>query len=40
MVLEDAEITEILTVEKNWLVFLEENGKARPLGQRAMPMAA
>lgn len=37
MVLTEAEIAEILAVEKSWLVFLEENGTARPLGSRALP---
>ena len=37
MVLSEAEIVEILAAEKSWLVFLEENGNARPLGNRALP---
>jgi thiamine biosynthesis lipoprotein len=37
MVLAEAEIAEILDAEKSWLVFLEENGNARPLGSRALP---
>ena len=37
MVLAEVEIAEILAAEKNWLVFLEENGNARPLGNRALP---
>lgn len=40
MVLDDAEITEILAAEKSWLVFLQDNGNVRPMGNRAMPMAA
>jgi len=40
MVLAEAEIAEILAAEKSWLVFLEENGNARPLGQRALPTLA
>lgn len=40
MVLAEAEIAEILATEKSWLVFLEENGIARPLGSRALPMPA
>jgi thiamine biosynthesis lipoprotein len=37
MVLDEAEIAEILAAEKSWLVFLEENGNARSLGDRTMP---
>jgi thiamine biosynthesis lipoprotein len=37
MVLNEAEILEILAAEKSWLVFLEENKNARPLGNRALP---
>ena len=37
MVLAEAAIAEILDAEKSWLVFLEENGNARPLGSRALP---
>jgi len=37
MVLSEVEIVEILAAEKSWLVFLEENGSARPLGNRALP---
>ena len=40
MVLDEVEITEILATEKTWLVFLEENGNVRPLGNRAMPTVA
>jgi len=40
MVLAEAEIGEILAAEKSWLVFLEENGDARPLGNRALPRKA
>jgi thiamine biosynthesis lipoprotein len=39
MVLAEPEIAAILAAEKNWLVFLEENGAARPLGQRPLPPA-
>jgi hypothetical protein len=39
MVLAEPEIAEILAAEKNWLVFLEENGGARPLGHRPLPPA-
>ncbi|MDR3456844.1 MAG: FAD:protein FMN transferase [Verrucomicrobiae bacterium] len=38
MVLAEAEIHRILAVEKSWLVFLEENENARPLGGRALPV--
>jgi thiamine biosynthesis lipoprotein len=37
MVLDEAEVGEILAVEKSWLVFLEENGNARSLGDRTLP---
>jgi thiamine biosynthesis lipoprotein len=40
MVLDDAEIAEILAADKSWLVFLEENGHARSLGDRALPSSA
>ena len=40
MVLAEDEIAEILAAEKSWLVFLEENGNARPLGDRALPVQA
>jgi thiamine biosynthesis lipoprotein len=40
MVLEEAEIVEILAAEKSWLVFLEENQTARPLGSRELPPRA
>jgi FAD:protein FMN transferase len=40
MVLDEAEIAEILAAEKSWLVFLEENGNARPLGGRVLPARA
>jgi thiamine biosynthesis lipoprotein len=40
MVLAEQEIVEILAAEKSWLVFLDENGNARPLGGRALPEPA
>jgi len=40
MVLAENEIAQILATEKSWLVFLEENGNARPLGNRALPELA
>jgi len=40
MVLDETEILEILAAEKAWLVFLEENKNARPLGSRALPERA
>ena len=40
MVLNESEIIQTLAVEKTWLVFLEENGQARPLGDRALPLPA
>ncbi|HZF01857.1 MAG TPA: FAD:protein FMN transferase [Methylomirabilota bacterium] len=40
MVLDEKEITEILAQEKSWLVFLQENENARPLGSRALPPQA
>ena len=39
MVLDETEISEILAAEKSWLVFLEENQTARPLGCRPLPAA-
>ncbi|HSY18504.1 MAG TPA: FAD:protein FMN transferase [Candidatus Acidoferrales bacterium] len=38
MVLDETKITQILASEKSWLVFLEENENARPLGGRALPL--
>lgn len=40
MVLAETEISEILAAEKSWLVFVQENGNARPLGNRALPKPA
>lgn len=40
MVLEEAEIAKILVAEESWLVFLEENQTARPLGSRELPLRA
>lgn len=40
MVLAKPEINEILAAEKSWLVFFEENGTARSLGNRAVPTSA
>jgi FAD:protein FMN transferase len=40
MVLNEAEISQVVANEKSWLVFLEENGSARPLGGRALPAEA
>ena len=40
MVLAENEIVEILSAENSWLVFLDENGNARPLGNRALPEPA
>jgi thiamine biosynthesis lipoprotein len=37
MVLNEMKISEILAAEKSWLVFLEENGTARYLGNREIP---
>ncbi|HEV2696109.1 MAG TPA: FAD:protein FMN transferase [Verrucomicrobiae bacterium] len=39
MVLNETEITHILADQTAWLVFLEENENARPLGGRALPVA-
>jgi thiamine biosynthesis lipoprotein len=39
MVLDEAEITEILATEKSWMVFLEENGNVRPVGNRTLPIS-
>lgn len=40
MVLSEPEITGILAAEQSWLVFLQENENARPLGNRALPDSA
>jgi thiamine biosynthesis lipoprotein len=40
MVLDEAEISEVLAGEQSWLVFLEDNGTARHFGSRALPMPA
>jgi thiamine biosynthesis lipoprotein len=40
MVLDEAEIAEILAPEKSWLVFFEENGTVRHLGKRPEPARA
>ena len=40
MVLDEAEIAEILAPEKSWLVFFEENGTVRHLGNRPEPARA
>ncbi len=40
MVLEEAEIAAILATEQSWVIFLEEAGVARPLGDRALPPSA
>lgn len=37
MVLDEVEIARILEGERSWLVFLEEKGNARSLGNRALP---
>lgn len=40
MVLAEPEIAEILAAEKSWLIFMEENKNARPIGSRALPPMA
>jgi thiamine biosynthesis lipoprotein len=40
MVLDEAEIAAVLEPAKSWLIFLEENGTARPIGSRALPLPA
>ncbi|MGA2243786.1 MAG: FAD:protein FMN transferase [Verrucomicrobiota bacterium] len=40
MVLAEPEIHELLAARKSWLVFLQENENARPLGRRALPIKA
>ena len=40
MVLDEAEIVEILAAEKSWLVFLEEDGALRNFGGRPLPERA
>jgi len=37
MVLSQAEIIDVLEHNPSWLVFLEEDGVARPIGSRALP---
>ena len=40
MVLDEAEIVEVIAMEKSWLAFLEENGAARSFGSRELPTLA
>ena len=39
MVLSEAELNEVLAQNPSWLVFLEKDGVARPMGSRALPHA-
>lgn len=38
MVLGEAALTEVLEENPSWLVFLDENGVARPIGRRTLPI--
>jgi thiamine biosynthesis lipoprotein len=40
MVLDDAEISEVVAPEKSWLVFLEHDGELKTFGSRALPPTA
>ena len=40
MVLSEPELKEVLAQDPSWLVFLEANGTARPMGTRALPTQA
>jgi thiamine biosynthesis lipoprotein len=40
MVLDEAEIVEILASREPWLVFLDEDGAVRHLGKRPLPPVA
>jgi thiamine biosynthesis lipoprotein len=37
MVLSQTELNDVLTRNSSWLIFLEEDGIARPIGSRALP---
>jgi len=40
MVLSEPEINEVLAQDQSWLVFLETDGSARPMGTRVLPPSA
>ena len=40
MVLSEPELKEVLAQDQSWLVFLETDGTARPMGSRALPPQA
>ena len=40
MVLSEPELKEVLTQDQSWLVFLETEGTARPMGSRVLPLLA
>jgi thiamine biosynthesis lipoprotein len=40
MVLSEAELTDVLEQDHSWLVFLETEGTARPIGSRVLPPKA
>jgi membrane-bound lytic murein transglycosylase len=37
MVLSETELHEVMAQNPSWLVFLETDGVARPIGSRALP---
>jgi hypothetical protein len=37
MVLSEPELNDVLAQNRSWLVFLETDGIARPMGSRALP---
>ncbi len=40
MVLSEPEIKEVLTQDQSWLIFIESDGAAQPMGSRALPLQA
>jgi len=40
MVLSEPELKEVLAQDQSWLIFLETDGIARPMGSRALPPQA
>ncbi len=40
MVLSEPELEQVLAQDRSWLVFLETDGTARPMGSRALPLQA
>ena len=37
MVLGQSQLNDVLAQNPSWLIFLEEDGAARPMGTRALP---